>query len=119
MPARASDSQHIDYTPRAAIRFKNLDFVINQKVDRVEVAPALSPPLENPDAVLEALGGLSLAPCGRHERHRPAPPFKADEEIRQITIHMGPNPSYDDLSDFFHVLRGALDIIRCRSDVLL
>jgi hypothetical protein len=59
------------------------------------------PPLERSDIVSEALGGLSLTPRGRCERHRLAPPSKATKIRRQIVIHMGPKPSYYDLSAFF------------------
>lgn len=72
--ARGSSDPSIDYTPGAGIRFENLNFVINQEGNTVEVAPARPPPLESPSAVLEALGGLSLAPCGRRERTRSVPP---------------------------------------------
>jgi hypothetical protein len=49
----------------------------NQEGDRVRLALVRPPPLERSDTVSEALCGLSLAPRGRHERHRLAPPSKA------------------------------------------
>jgi hypothetical protein len=72
--ARDSGGPSIDYTPGAGIRFENLNFVINQEGNTVGVAPARPPPPESPSVVLEALGGLSLAPRGRRERTRPVPP---------------------------------------------
>jgi hypothetical protein len=67
----------------------------------VRATPARPLSLESPDSILEAFSTLSLAPHKWHEGHGPAPPFKADEIRRQVTIHMEPNPSYDDLSIFF------------------
>lgn len=58
-------------------------------------------PPENPNAVLEALGGISLTPCGQREEHRLAPPFEIDKIRRHIAIHMGPDPLYDDMLAFF------------------
>jgi hypothetical protein len=64
--------------------------------------PTRSDLLESSDAVSLALDALSLA-SPRRQRMRPrlAPPSKADEIRHQIVIHMGPNPSYDDMSVFF------------------
>jgi hypothetical protein len=67
----------------------------------VSVVPTRPIPSESPDAVSVALCALSLAPRGRRRRPRLAPPFEADEIRRHIAIHMGPNPSYDDMSVFF------------------
>jgi hypothetical protein len=58
-------------------------------------------PPENPNAVSEALGGISLTACGQREEHRLAPPIEIDEIRRHIAIHMGSDPSYDDLLVFF------------------
>jgi hypothetical protein len=58
----------------------------------VRAAPAQPPPLESPDTVLKALDTLSVAPRGRCEEHRSAPPSEADEIRRQIAIHMGKTP---------------------------
>jgi hypothetical protein len=101
MAARVCGGPRINYNPGAVTRFGNLDFVINQEGSMVKVALAQPPPPENPNAVSEALGGLSLAPRGRRGENRPALPSKVDEIKRKIVIHMGPNSTYDDLSIFF------------------
>jgi hypothetical protein len=60
--------------------------------------PVLSKSL---DVVSTALSALSLAPCTRQRRPRPASPSEGNEIRWHIVIHMGPNPSYDDMSVFF------------------
>jgi hypothetical protein len=62
---------------------------------------AWPPPFGSPDTVSEALNALGLAPRKRHEGPRLAPLSEANEIRRQIMIHMGPTPSYDNLSTFF------------------
>jgi hypothetical protein len=61
--------------------------------------PDLLPKRSN--VVLEALGGLKLAPRGQHEVHGPVPPSEANEIRVHIAIHMGLEPTYDDPSAFF------------------
>jgi hypothetical protein len=61
------------------IRFRNLNFVINQESDMVRAVPTWPPSPESPNMVSEALGGLSLAPRARRERRRLASPFKVGE----------------------------------------
>lgn len=68
----------------------------------VSVAPTWPPPLESPDTVSEAHGSLNLAPPGQRERHMPASPSEVDEIRRQITVHIGPNPTYVNLLTFLH-----------------
>jgi hypothetical protein len=85
---RASGGPRIDYTPRVVIRFRNLNFVINQECDMVGAVPSQPPLLESPNTVSEALGGLSLAPHGWLERRRSVLPFEVDEIRRQIAIHV-------------------------------
>jgi hypothetical protein len=87
--------------PRAAIQFGSLNFVISREGHIVRVAPTQPPPPRNPDTISKAFGALRLTPCGWREGHGLAPPYEVDKIRRQITIHMGPNPSYDDLMAFF------------------
>lgn len=67
----------------------------------VRATPTRPPPPKNPNTVLEALASLSLAPHQRREEHNLALPSKDDEIRRHIGIHMGPDPTYDDMSVFF------------------
>jgi hypothetical protein len=69
--------------------------------DRYGQSGTRPPPPHSTDAISHALSGLILAPRARRERRGLAPPFEADKIRRQIAIHMGPNPSYDNLSAFF------------------
>jgi hypothetical protein len=70
-----SNGTHMDYTPRAAIRFVSLDFIINQEGDMIGTVPAWPPPPENPNAVSEALGGLSLVPRAARGTNQPRLPM--------------------------------------------
>jgi hypothetical protein len=45
----------------------------------IRAAPTRPPLPKILDVFLEALGGLSLAPHGQREEHRPAPPSEAYE----------------------------------------
>jgi hypothetical protein len=67
----------------------------------VRAVPAGPTPLKSPDIVSEALNALSLAPRKQREGPKSAPPSEANEIRRHITIHMGPNPSYDNRSVFY------------------
>lgn len=50
--------------PRSDQLLWGLDFIINEESEMVRVPPAQPSSPKNPEAVVEALGGLSLAPHG-------------------------------------------------------
>jgi hypothetical protein len=56
---------------------------------------------KSPNTVSVALSALSVAPHRRRRSPKLTPPSEADGIRRQIMIHMGRNPSYDDLSVLF------------------
>jgi hypothetical protein len=97
---KADGGSRVECTPGASIRFGSLDFIIAWEGDMVKAMPARLAPTESPEDVSVALGNLNLAPRKRRRRPRPAPPSEADEIWWQIAIHMGLNPSINDLSVF-------------------
>lgn len=67
----------------------------------VWAAPARPPSPKNPNATTKAFGGLSLALQGQGTGQGLSLPYEDDDIRRHIAIHMGPNPSYDNIWAFF------------------
>jgi hypothetical protein len=67
----------------------------------MRVLGARPPPSKNLNTIAEALGALWLAPREQDAELDPTFPSVNEETKRQIVLHMGPNPSYDDLWAFF------------------
>jgi hypothetical protein len=98
---RADGGSRVECTPRASIHFGSLDFTIGREGGTVTAMPVRPTPSESLDVVSAALGTLSLAQHRQRRRPKLTLHFEVCEIRRQIAIHIGLDPSYDDLSVFF------------------